>query len=528
MLQSSYCGLTTPIEVAEGAPIQLKYAPLRYCQSLFSFNGRSIRVVRELNDPYIKGLIAANELQKRDSHRVTLFFLALFKVVAIALLTLSVLGLAFVLIGAKIFSDNNPIIYERQVKSFTEAIQTLKEEERKSAFQEAEKKKKEIEEKHKAEIDKLNSVNQKLAEEQARSIAEILRLKQLEAEFTALKTQLAVPPIVHPSITSLSSNLIGASFSSSPTHIQGAGKEEMEKKSEAVSSSSMDQFLIENGGIKTGIATVIRNGQAVYKELRSDRPIKDIIAEWNAKSDEEMRRKLTTFMWFLLSKAMTKNQGFVEGAFSLPDTESRLTQFLKDIRVGCDRDSTHLKSHSTMVAGINIYDGSLPGGFCHILIQPIKGKNRLFLKPEAFGVMEQYTFSDLVQFGAHAVDTIASVGRKVAPSIFGSDDKPEYRKERIPEKERRQFVELFTDVPGGKEAIAEVGSSGSGEGIQAMVKHLRARIKEGTLIPTKLEGMRHFLEQLEKEYDHVDLRFGREVVFVESELDSETLVLPSD
>lgn len=295
--------------------------------------------------------------------------------------------------------------------------------------------------------------------------------------------------------------------------------------------SSIEGFTAMYGGPKdmVRIKQWILDGQRLYRDLSNNKlPIKEIIKEWNVQSDVAIRQGQVALVWFLLSKAMVKAQGFRDGAFTLPDPLGRIRDFFLSLGVGCGRSSTHLKGLQEMVVGININDASLPGGLMHILVQTMKGKGRIFLKPEKFGLLERYTAQDFGQLAMHGGDLVLSLGRKVIPSVLGSDDAPENRKERIPVKEGDQFRKLVMGILDGEAAITEVGSGDTGDGIQAMVRYLSSQLSLQKLDPLKREEFERFLNELTQSYDNLEHRIGREIVFTSAELDSDSLELPKE
>lgn len=178
---------------------------------------------------------------------------------------------------------------------------------------------------------------------------------------------------------------------------------------------------------------------------------------------------VTGIIWYFMSLAIKRNQGFAEGAFICRDPHKRLAAYFR--MIGVPRISSHLKRHSSpgCTGGIDLVASNrvppLPYGHRHVLFIVIEG-NRLrdsclFLKPERHGV------ASLGDKFFHAV----SWTRSMIFRCFGlntNNNSAPTRKERIPAQLVQGFAGVVTNDPDGAAVLAEVGVHDAGEGIAGM------------------------------------------------------------
>ena len=144
----------------------------------------------------------------------------------------------------------------------------------------------------------------------------------------------------------------------------------------------------------------------------------------------------------------------------------------------------------------------LPNNMTHILFIPYDPENHKFiLKPEDYCM---YNFSEIVLHGVGLV-------RSKWEGLFGPSDNEEHqRKERIPKKVISDFDRLISESGIGEEKQKQYKKEVRVFGIQRIV----ARAEEFAVN----SPIRQHIEELEREYKHADMRFGREIIFTEEEL----------
>ncbi|PSR82752.1 hypothetical protein BD289DRAFT_370822, partial [Coniella lustricola] len=222
---------------------------------------------------------------------------------------------------------------------------------------------------------------------------------------------------------------------------------------------------------------------------------------------------VTGIVWFLMSSAVERDQGFVEGSFICRDPHKRLASYFQ--LIGVSRISSHLKRHSGpgCTGGIDLVACSevppLPYGHRHILFIAIEGnrfrESCLFLKPERHGV------ASLSDKFFHVASWTRSMVNRCLGLESSRVDGP-MRKERIPTQLVQRFGELVSYDTEGPKVLAEVGCHNAGEGIACMHAYLSQRVKDLDFDKDHaLSPFCAFLELLESTYDFVAVRFGNEV-----------------
>ena len=208
-------------------------------------------------------------------------------------------------------------------------------------------------------------------------------------------------------------------------------------------------------------------------------------------------KKVTGLIWFLMAKAISKNQGFEEGTFIIEDPQKTIYEFLNKA-FAYHRRSSHLPHQSdSNHQGLDFSPKQLPASKTHVLFFPfsLNDQQFIFIKPENHGLQK---IDDAIW---HAWELILAQSRKFSP--WGSDEQHGWRKERIPASEADQFNALVQNLPGGKEAVLKAGKSSRGEGIHVMWKFLSS-------IENPSEELQKFKAQLETDYDHLNTRIGCE------------------
>ena len=225
-------------------------------------------------------------------------------------------------------------------------------------------------------------------------------------------------------------------------------------------------------------------------------------------SPQHAQEFVSCLIWHLMDRALDRGQGFDEGAFMLDDPQHRLGRILA--AVGHRRVSSHLQHDPGLTLGIDVTASNgvqLPSHHRHVLLKLVSGpanEPRLFIKTEAFGVR------GAVNFAGHTWEYLLSVARKWG--IGGSDTGPGLHKERIPSALRNEFAWLVQDFPGHAEAMHRVGRSGRGLGLSAMHAYLTDLLASDALSPAQRMTAQSFVERLSRDFDHLSVRIGCEVV----------------
>lgn len=153
---------------------------------------------------------------------------------------------------------------------------------------------------------------------------------------------------------------------------------------------------------------------------------------------EKSKKNMAAIMYFLHAKAREKGQQFEEGSFILEDPDGKLSTWIQSLD-GCNpRISSHMKEYNTQNYGIDV-KGLLPWNDLNtVLVIPFKhantGKTCLFLKPEKAGT--ETAWDNVL----HTIHFIEAQARKLQT---GGDDRPEWRKERVPDEIVTVFLEII-------------------------------------------------------------------------------------
>ncbi len=311
-------------------------------------------------------------------------------------------------------------------------------------------------------------------------------------------------------------------------------------------------------------ATMIAKGALVYKSIQRGNA-----ARLQQNMDQYMQ-SIIALMFYLYSKAVEKNQAFSSGAFVIKDPDFKVFNFLyayvekkwkpknmfKEINVDISgigaypRQSTHLNDYYKYTDkvekgwigtskkkefthyGIDLPKGYLmPAGKRHILFAKEETKPPLtYIKLESHGL----GLSGVVQHAGELVKVktgrlVSKVEKKLKKLNFkedsrfnklmkqvsgslGSDDSPEYRREKVPAEPVIMFFALLlsdgTPVKEGEIETKRVKALG----LQAINVLLDTFIRAPQASKAWKQEAQNFLNQLRNEYDHLDVRIGREVI----------------
>ena len=246
------------------------------------------------------------------------------------------------------------------------------------------------------------------------------------------------------------------------------------------------------------------------------------------------KENLTALMWFLMSEALTKKQGFEEGAFIVEDKNNMVHEYMSGFSDVYRRPSSHFKGRAPdLQLGVDIPSGKLPASKRTILFEAIDNpgyadlpKKVLFIKPENYSA----AWTKPYDAGMHGYEFVEAQYNKVVHP--GSDDLPNMRKERIPKAELNEFSKLVSALessgdnnllnaifagkdPGplaGKLSFENVKKMAGLYGIAFMHRFLDNVDRyqnEGKPLPANYNDSA--LRTMLATYDHVEKRTGREV-----------------
>lgn len=264
-------------------------------------------------------------------------------------------------------------------------------------------------------------------------------------------------------------------------------------------------------------------------------------------------------MWFLYDKAVEKNQVYDEGTCIVQDTDRRFYDFLlnyvklvnPDIKgtiedpaqkiswnhYAYSRASSHfvLQQRNNRHYGIDIrFPGAiqaqalLPAQKSHILFGVISD-DCIFIKLENVGIAPQSVVFHGAEFAiaqarkrvptllSYLENTYLKMFNEILMYYIGTDDDPNYRKERIPQ----DFLQrCFTIAQLGNltdEQLKAFMYICSTQGVHGVYNEIRNA--SSPLSQQRKSDLGNYLQQLQAEgLDNQTLRFGREVILSHDEL----------
>ncbi len=271
-------------------------------------------------------------------------------------------------------------------------------------------------------------------------------------------------------------------------------------------------------------------------------------------TQEEYIESIIALMWYLFSTAINKDQGYIEGSFIIRDYNGKVFNFLMDYAkkvnktlTGSIKDSistdnpfayarlsSHFKQYQNKykVYGIDIRKGAqgsalplLPAEKRHILFNQIEDGKTTFIKMENYGV-----YGLLEGTIPHTKEFIIAQAKKI-PTLrtqfgLGSDDDPLYRKERIPADFINKIKEILTKANYPKQIQQIIETKVNQDGIQAISENYIEKNNQiffpETVNKQAQQAFKQEIQklraQLTKEYDHLNYRYGREVILTPREL----------
>lgn len=251
------------------------------------------------------------------------------------------------------------------------------------------------------------------------------------------------------------------------------------------------------------------------------------------KATEQYLVKSLILYYYAIAKKL--EHIFTEGTFVIYDGTGKIFEFLLNLNNKYQRDASHfngvaqtenrpwLAQFGEHHYGFDL-DLTKEMGKSTILFNKLnENGTALYIKPEEAGV------ESVTDIAHHAIGYAYSLGRKTLPQYFGSDDAPEYSKERVPQEVRTHFKALLDAAKqhGLPEALYQAYiryNDVKGMGIQKMLAIAQSQeIKDSAS-----EEAKAFINMLNEKkkssdlltqakYTHLTKRFGHEAILTNDE-----------
>lgn len=252
-------------------------------------------------------------------------------------------------------------------------------------------------------------------------------------------------------------------------------------------------------------------------------------------------KDMTDIMFFLQVKAEATKGSFSEGAFTIADPGQRIKNFLDSSREAYQRDSSHITAFQTVGGqshrGIDANGGgqdfckTLPHGMKTLLYGGLPAnqalrmpEDRLYLKIESHGAWltkprggdevagphRTGNRHDVGAFLGHSLSFIATRGQGSAAGTF---------KERIPDTVTNAYNSLMERVGHPAQiALGQNNPTGTASGIRVMLENIDQAINLVGQGSQDEKDLQFFSQNVRRNFDHCDLRFGNEIIFTAQDL----------
>lgn len=273
----------------------------------------------------------------------------------------------------------------------------------------------------------------------------------------------------------------------------------------------------------------------------------------------EYLNAIIDLMWFFYDMAVQKDQPFDEGTFIVQDTQHRVYNFLMSYikivnpsvtgtlndpalkisrnQYAYSRLSSHFKFEQehfrhygidVRFPGSTIAQALLPAQKSHVLFGDL-GNGLIFIKLENMGIAVQSVVM-------HGKEFVAAQLRKMLPGVrsylqnyvptyiddlvlyyVGTDDDPNYRKERIPQEVLQRSLDIVQAAHLNNDQLKRITFAFATQGIHGIYNEIR---NQGSPLPqAQKTALGAYLNQLLQEgLDHQDIRYGREIIITPDEL----------
>ncbi len=252
------------------------------------------------------------------------------------------------------------------------------------------------------------------------------------------------------------------------------------------------------------------------------------------KQPKEYLQHISCFFSHLLKIAADKNQGFEEGTFLIQDPDGAIHDFFSNHPHAYDRNSSHLigyyKRHDkskfgkntllkevSYMRGLDLVDDSFlgksinPTGKRHLLFSRVG--DYTFIKPENWG-------TSIVDVLPHSYEFVIAQMRINSFFRFFVEkhDDLKYRNERIPFSILEQYEDIIALQPNKNELLMRAKDLGI-HNMVSVLYNMKDNKDDIIIIDESTRSKAiNLLQEIESEYDHLDVRIGREVIIDQEDL----------
>lgn len=259
-------------------------------------------------------------------------------------------------------------------------------------------------------------------------------------------------------------------------------------------------------------------GAVIYFRVRNDHKLVNVD---NSKDVELMRGQVRGLMCFFFAVAVIKDEGFIDGTFIVQDKNAAIFNLLMDLG-GASRIASHLKHAKMSWYGVNV--DFLPVNKSTILfgqLEPVNKQGFLFVKMEDHGVVGDTPIETILNIAAHTMGYLKSLLAKSNLPAWAleilkinNDDYFLFRKERFSEKS--EIYKLFKVVVDDSRLTpaqqAKTLSKALADGVSYIYEQVFGEESQGESTNMELEKKIDALKKAMEEFDHLDVRIGREVI----------------
>lgn len=247
------------------------------------------------------------------------------------------------------------------------------------------------------------------------------------------------------------------------------------------------------------------------------------IAKFNKEHAEEaMVEALVLYFYYIAHKL---GHVFEEGTFVIYDQSGQLYGFLDRLEKKYTRNASHFNG----LAAVEGKPWLAVTGRGHrgydVDMLAIQKKTLLFNKLDPNGTVfylkpETHGTDNLADLIGHAGSFVYAQGRKLLPSIFGSDDVAEYSKERVPKEILTKYLVVIETLPESEEEKTRLARFAVARGVQSMYregKRLAEKYPESAALKSFIQELEAKSASRDPKFSHLDERFGAEVILTPEE-----------
>ncbi len=250
------------------------------------------------------------------------------------------------------------------------------------------------------------------------------------------------------------------------------------------------------------------------------------------------KKDVSDIAFYLQARGQLANEGtaFSSGAFTIPDPECRIRNFLDSSPDAYQRDSSHTSKFQALDGarhrGIDLPEGggssldeAMPYGMETLLYGSLPKnegmrmpEDRLFLKMESHGAWLSKPSPGYEPDGPRRTAKLHDVGAFVGHSCSflatrGKGSAAGSRKERIPDFFKREFRQLLKDAPNAKTMLLKDSPMDSSMGIRVAYRNAQdALLQTWNQRPAERKALQGFITNIEQRFTHPDVRIGNEII----------------